>query len=178
MAVTRLPLAERVGKHDLHAFVALDTIDLLADHLTAIVGTGRRFSVFDQYVGDKPLSLWETGYRAKTSLYLSQETRYESGIHRWEQRCFPAGKGITFHCDPGIVAWGISAYDLAREKHNRTEDAAAAYYHSRTERRTNVTLVRVDGWPSHPARSDRIFIEHWNEHGVCQETLVMFEEHR
>lgn len=177
----RQPLAERINSREVHAFVALDTIDLLADHMTALVGTGRRFTILDQYVGDKPVSLHATGYAAKTSLRLSDETCYEGGINRWEQHCAPSGRGVTFHCDPGIVAFGVCAYDMASEKHNRTEEEAAAYYWSRKgesvfDRRENVTRVRMDGWPDHPTRTDRIFIEHWNQHGVCHETLVMFEE--
>lgn len=182
--MTRPPLAERINRADVHAFVALDTIDLLVDHMVGLIGQNRRFTILDQYLSDRPTSLHDTGWRAQTSLRLDPETRYAGdGAHRWEQRCFPTGKGVTFYTTPGLGAFGISVYDLDHEKHNRTEEAAAAYYHAHQSndvfsRRRNVALVRMQGWPGQPSRSDRILIEDWNDHGVCRETLVLFEDHR
>jgi hypothetical protein len=158
------------------AFVAMDTIDTITDHLLGIIGTDRRMTRIQRYLNQDNGRVTSSGdLDITTGLTLSTDTRYPNGIHRWTQSN-PVGKGLAVYLGNGIGGGvGIAAYEYEAP----TEDDAAKRYHGKSgdvfDRREDVTVVRTEGTPGQPRLTDRITVEHWNTNGVAVETTLAFE---
>lgn len=181
------PLVERLRSRDVVAPVTLETVDLLVDRFLGILGGQgeRTLTVLQQYRyknGTDPMSkqgLWNLGYGAKTGLRVGGDewadwiTR-KNGVDRWSQKT-PLGRGVTVYLEPGIESVGFGVHDMGYNREWATsEEAAWAYYRDDTKQREEITLVHLDGFAGEPTRHDRLMIEDWNRHGVCSETLILF----
>lgn len=80
------------------------------------------------------------------------------------------------HLQPGIHTFSIGAYE-----HEGTEEQKRARYwaykpEDTFSTRTDITKITVDGWPGNPSRNDTITIERWNQHGVCEDIIIVFDD--
>lgn len=178
-----LPLAERLSTRDSLVFVAMDTVDALADRVLGIFGEGREVTRIHTYRHTVPKDPTDAQRENRglqsltvvTGLRLATLDEVHGPIKRWES-VSPVGKGLHIYLSPGLLeGFGFGAY----EYESATEEQVIARYHSHVagdtySRRRNLTVVEIDGWPGSPNREDRIRIEHWNDHGVCSETLIAF----
>lgn len=158
-------IEKRCGQRDTRAFVVPDTVDLLGQKMVGIVAD-RRMTKMHRYLGEqggKPrlflgLRVWHGGFGGPTTLRPGQSASISlaSPQHHFE--------GIGF--------------SVGRE--DETEEQAAKRYHHPEQQwlgqRRDITLVELDGWPGEPQRDDSIRIEYWNENGVGQETIVVFDD--
>lgn len=178
-----LPIADRLSLADAVVFVAMDTVDALADHLLAIVGEGREMTRIHNYRHTVPANPTDAQRESRglgaltitTGLTVATEDDVRKPIDRWESTN-PVGKGLHIHLGPRLgEGFGINAY----EHESPTEDEVRRRYNAHVpgdvySRRRNLMRVAVDAWPGHPNRNDRIHIEDWNDHGVCSETIIAF----
>lgn len=182
-ATPQIELSSQYDSHDLTLFAAMDTIGIIADRLEAIVGTDRRMTVLRAYrpspdATSNDLSLDRVN--VETGLTLEDRQTLREPVERLAQSA-PYGYGIFFNLSNGFTSgFGVSAY----ERQAPTQAAVAARYrramdHTTDMRRItsphNVTRVVMQGWPGSPSYDDRIKIEDWNDNGVCQDTLIVFE---
>lgn len=159
------PIEKRCARRDVTAFVVPETVDLLAEKMVGIIAD-RRVTKMHRYLGEAAgvprlypgLRLNHCGLRDAVVIRQGQSisVALASQSHLFEGAAFGVGP------------------------HHETEARAAdRYRHPETQwlgQRRDVTLVEMDGWPGQPAPGDHIRIEDWNEHGVGQETLLVFDD--
>lgn len=175
------PFAVRAGSGHLTAWVGSDNIAALSDHVEAIVkgkDSTRRLTIISRYRhgNDTGEDKGLVGTSCKTGLTLDRDVDPAYGPIERRTQARPAGQSITFHLTPGIEAFGFSAYD----NDGTEEDQRARYWaYDPTDvfsARRNIVKVVIDGWPGSPSRNDKIQIEHWNDHGVCKDTIILFDD--
>lgn len=158
------PIEKRCGRRDTRAFVVADTVDALGEKMIGIIAD-RRMTKMHRYLGEsnKPrlfsgLRLWPGGYSGPTT----QRSRQSVSVSLASNSRQFEGIGFSIGLD------------------NETEEQAAKRYHNPEEQwlgqRRDITLVELDGWPGSRGRDDSIRIEHWNQHGVGQQTIVVFDD--
>lgn len=159
-----LEIEKRVALRDTNAFVTPDTVDLLADKLIGIIAD-RRMTKMHRYLGDhggRPRMF--PGLRVDRQAYgdgVSRRPRQSASVYL-------AGRGR------GLEGIGFSAWREEPE-----EKVARRYHHPEDEwlgQRRDITFVELDGWPGSPGREDSIRVEYWNENGVGQESLIVFDD--
>jgi hypothetical protein len=157
--------------HNLTAMVALDTIHPLAKRITQLLNHGRRITIAHRhatYLNDPP--------KIHARLVVNGEPRIWD--HNWGAGLnVPLtdgsdGPGFWF----GIAAFPGGRYDTEAEVWKRYH-ASKAESDNPFERRRHMTEVRIVGGVEGfgPGRDDRIVIRHWNENGVCDETVIAFD---
>lgn len=155
------PIEDRCRLRDTHAFVVADTVDPLADKLLGIIAD-RRMAKVHRYLG-------ESAGSPRVFVGLRVDQRSFSPITRLPRQ------GVALHL---AGQWKLEGLALWAE--DGSEQAAARRYHHPDKewlgQRRNITKVELQGWPGSPSREDLITIEHWNEHGVGQETIVAFDD--
>lgn len=159
------PIENRIGRRDTRAFVAPETVDVLADKLIGIVAD-RRMVLMHRYL-DRP----------------SSDPRLTVGVRVWHggfggavTRRPGEGVGISLAAPTNRIL-GVS-FSVGR--HGDGEDKVAdRYRHPEKEwlqQRRDMTAVELNGWPGSPGREDRIRVEYWNDDGVGQETVLVFDD--
>lgn len=148
--------------HDIVAMVALDTIQPLAERITRLLSHGRRIAIAHRhatYLNDAP--------EVHAGLTIARNPKLwdrdgSSGFH----------VALTGDSNSLVAGFGFSAYP---GENCDTEDEVWRRYHG--DRRRNMTEVRITGGTEGfgPGRSDRIMIRRWNENGVCDETVIAFD---
>lgn len=159
------PIEKRCQQRHTVAFVAAETVDLLAEKMIGIVAD-RRMTKAHRYLGDRGgepdlrtgLRVWPGGFDGRTRLRSGES----ASIHLASSRYSFEGIGFS-------VRMPNEGEGMVRDRYHHPEK------HWLGERR-EITLVELDGWPGSPARDDRIRVEYWNEHGVGQETIVVFDD--
>lgn len=159
------PIEKRCQQRHTRAFVVADTVDLLGQKMVGIVAD-RRMTKAHRYLGEgrgtpkltAGLQVWHGGYGGPTTLRpgLSASISLANGRSLLE--------GIGFSI---------------RGESETEEQVADRYNHPERQwlgQRRDITLVELDGWPGEPRSDDLIRIEYWNEHGVGQETLLVFDD--
>lgn len=159
-----LEIEKRVALRDTNAFVTPETIDLLAEKLIGIIAD-RRMTKMHRYLGDR-------GGRPRLFPGLRVDRQaYGDGVSRRSCQSvsvYLAGRGR------GLEGIGFSTWREEPE-----EKVAHRYHHPEDEwlgQRRDITLVELDGWPGSPGREDSIRVEYWNENGVGQETILVFDD--
>lgn len=169
MTATPATVTERMQHRDFTVFVAPDTIEALVAHVLGLLGEGREMTMIKRYrsnesAEDRGLST----VQILTGMRVADQSEYNVPVvDRWAQKD-PVGQGLHVRLSPGINGFGFGVYD----KDVASEAEARGRYHS--EHRRELTVVRCAGWPGQPTREDRIEIEDWNDHGVCEDTIVAF----
>lgn len=163
--MTAVQSSERFARREFWAFVAADTFEPIVERIKALVQTDRRMVLLQRY-SHTPENL-----AVKVGLRLDPDVRgwdgtTENGIHTGEH-------SFHVHLTPGIEGFGFSVTNHPeRVFHHRH---AALRRDARPISSEPLTRVHVDGWPHAPSRDDRIDVEHWNEHGVCILTSLVFQ---
>lgn len=160
-----IPIHIRAHRHDTNAFVTTETINPLATKLIGIVGD-RRMTKTHRYLGDH-------GGTPQVFAGLRLERGGISGPvnHR-------PGESVGIHLasrSRGLEGIGFSIHIPGEDE----SEVARRYQHPEDEwmgQRRNITYVELTGWPGSPRRDDSIRIEYWNEYGVGQETIVVFDD--
>lgn len=149
------------------AFVAVDTVDALAEKLVGIVGNRRMTKMF-RYMG-------EHGGVPEVRAGLVPDYQGLSGdpVNR------TPGHGVSIHLTGR--SGGLEGVGLSIERPGETEEQAAHRYHHPEEsfppgKREEVVYVQLNGNPGQPGSQDRIRIERWNEYGVGIEVIVVFDD--
>jgi hypothetical protein len=147
-----------LARRDCTAMAAPDTIHAIAQRVRNLVSHGRRITTVRRYTYiDRPPDV---------TAGLTVE-----GVKEWKQH---DAAGIAVYLKPGPTAgFGIAAYS----SDGATEADVWARYHRDSSDRRDMTEVRiVGGLPGNsPARDDQLVIRHWNQHRVCEETVVAFD---
>lgn len=154
--------------HDVHAMVAVDTLDVVAERVERLVSHGRRMSVAHRF------ATW-TGRPPDLYVGLTLDK-----VERWESE---HGAGVIVRTTGGPLLdgdFGVAAY----RNENPTEAEAWARFHagkaeadSFFDRRRDMTEVRIvgglpgGGW----GRGDLLVIRSWNRDGVCAEKVIGFD---
>lgn len=160
------PIEKRCQQRDTSAFVVAETVDLLADKLVGIIGD-RRMTKMHRYLGD---------HGGTPRLFAGQRPDHRANggpVNRRE------GQSVTVYL--ASQARGLESVGIGIGLHeSETEEQVRHRYHHPEEQwlgqRRDITLVQLDGWPGSPCRDDQIRIEYWNEHGVGQETILVFDD--
>lgn len=159
-----LEIEKRCALRDTRAFVTPDTVDLLADKLIGIIGD-RRMTKMHRYIGDR-------GGRPRLFPGLRVDRQaYGDGVSR------RAGQSVSVYLagrGRGLEGIGFGAWREEPE-----EKVARRYHYPEDEwlgQRRDITLVELDGWPGSPGREDSIRVEYWNENGVGQESILVFDD--
>lgn len=164
-APSRLTIEQRCRRRDTTAFVAPETVDALGEKLIDIVAD-RRMTKMHRYLGEHGgtprlfpgLRVWRGGYSGGTTVRSRQSASVSLAS---AARSF---EGIGFH-----VSRDDASEEQLRDRYHHPEKHWLG-------RRENVTLVQLDGCPGEPGRNDSIRVEHWNEHGVGQESIIVFDD--
>lgn len=158
-----IPIEKRLGLRDTHAFVVAETVDLLADKLVGVLAD-RRMTKVHRYLGETsgtprvfPGLRVDRGSRTPITRHPGQSVR----VHLASQPRRMESVGIWVDGDE-------SERDAARRYHAPEKEWLG--------QRRNLTRVELEGWPRSPSTEDRVVIEHWNEHGVGQETVLAFDD--
>lgn len=154
-------IERRAEQRDTFAFVTSMTVDVLARKLIGLVGD-RRMTMMRRYLGDH-------GGTPDVFAGLRIDRRGFSPVsHR-------LGVGVGIHLKPGINGIGFSV-----QRMSETEAEARERYHNPDKqwlgRREDIVYVELHGWPGQPHRDDKIRIERWNQHGVGEEIIVVFDD--
>lgn len=166
-------IADRFKHRDVTVFVAPDTVEALVAHVRGILGEDREMTVITRYRTNYrstqvPVDQGLSTARVLTGMRVADQSEYRVPvIEHWKQED-PVGQGLHVRLSPGIHGFGFGVHvkDVASEAEARDRYRSGRY--------RDLTLVRCDGWPGQPSREDRIEIEHWNEHGVCEDTVIAF----
>lgn len=160
-----IPIGQRRRNPRTHAFVAVDTVDALAEKMVGIIAD-RRCTLMNRFLGERAgipllvtgLRLWRGGFSNPILRRLS-ESVYVSLANTAQQH-----KGVGFH----------AAHDRALEA------GVAARYHELEKnwlgQRRDITVVTLTGCPGQLARTDSIRIEWWNDDGLGHETILVFDD--
>lgn len=156
-----ISIEQRAQSRDTYAFVTFMTVDVLARKLIGMVGD-RRMSMMRRYLGDH-------GGTPDVLAGLRIDRRgFQPISHR-------LGVGVGVHLRPGIHGIGFSV-----QRSSETEEQARERYHHPEKeflgRREELIYVELHGHPGEPHREDRIRVERWNEHGVGEEIIVVFDD--
>lgn len=160
-----MPIEKRCGHRDTNAFVTAETIDLLADKMVGIIAD-RRMVKMRRYLGDRPgipdlrpgLRVWHEGYGGAVN-------------HR-------PGVGASVALASERHPFESVGFSIGRDDEDEAK-MAERYHHPEKQwlgQRRDITFVQLDGRPGSPARDDQIRVEYWNEHGVGQETILVFDD--
>lgn len=155
-----LSIEKRTAMRDTCSFVTSTTVDPLARKLIGIVGD-RRISLMRRYLernGDPEV---RAGLRIDRRGYSPVDHRL--------------GKGVSIHLRPGIFGLGFSV----QHPSDTEEELRERYHHPERQwlgQRRNIVYVELRGWPGQPQREDLIRIERWNEHGVGEEIIAVFDD--
>jgi hypothetical protein len=159
-----LPIEKRAEMPDTRGFVVAETVDVLAAKFVALIGD-RRITKMHRYIRSEGSS---------PSVYagLRPDHRgYEDAVgHR-------KGQGAYVHLASRARGLEGAGFSIGRDA-TETEESMRKRYHdgAQADRRTDITYVELTGWPGSPARNDSIRIEYWNEYGVGQETILVFDD--
>src|SRR5437868_3564793 len=161
------PIEKRCQQRDTRAFVAPETVDLLGEKMIGIIAD-RRMTKMHRYLGEHVwqvpprlfpgLRVWHGGFGGPTTLRSRQSVgiNLASNQHPFERLGFSIGRD------------------------NDTEAQVAERYHHPERQwlgqRRDITSVDLHGWPGSPGRDDQIHIEYWNQNGVGQEIVVVFDD--
>ncbi|MER7331737.1 MULTISPECIES: hypothetical protein [unclassified Micromonospora] len=149
----------------LHAMVALDTVDAIAERVRNLSSHGRRITVTDRFT------------------YVDRPPKVTAGltVDRLDPWANDRGKGLRVLLKPGLMTgFGFAAYT----GENDTEKGEWKKFHAGKsvsdrwdERRRDVTEVEmIGGLPGDgPARDDQLVIRAWNRDGVCTENVIAFD---
>lgn len=163
--------ADRIrSQRHVTCMAALDTMDAIAERITKLLSYGRRISMTRRYT--------YTGHAPELLVGLSIDEQGHGGGILYTSR--PDSKHLGVSLKPGIHGFGIGAYS---GEGNDTEKEAWARYHAADDsdvfrKRRNMTVVTINGGmpgDGGPGRDDALKIEHWNEHGVCDERVIGFD---
>lgn len=165
MGTTSKPwtIDQRCKRRDTTAFVVAETVDLLAEKFIGIIAD-RRMVKMHRYLG-------EHGGEPRLFVGLRVDQRSYSPVTR------RAGEWVGVHL--ARTGHGLEGVSFGVQRDETEEQARERYHHPDKEwlgERRNLILVELDGWPGSPGREDRIRIEYWNEHGVGQETILVFDD--
>lgn len=155
-----ITIEKRAQSRDTCGFVTPETVDTLAVKLIGMVDD-RRMAMTRRYLGDRPGT-------PDVLAGLRVDWRGFSPVsHR-------RGVGVGIHLTPGINGVGFSM------QRTETEEEARERYHSPDKQwlgqRRDLVYVELRGWAGQPHREDKIRIERWNEHGVGEEIIVVFDD--
>lgn len=159
------PIEKRIAQRHTVSFVTPETVDVLATKMIGIIAD-RRITKIHRYLGENRgtpdvrtgLRVWTGGLGGPTTLRPGQSASIKLAS------CKYPFEGI------GI---GVRGPD---EEETTVRDR---YHHPEKHwlgQRREITLVELDGWPGSPSLEDRIRVEYWNEHGVGQETTIVFDD--
>jgi hypothetical protein len=159
------PIEKRCRQRNTNAFVVSVTVDLLAEKMVGIIGD-RRMTKMHRYLGEQTgtprlfpgLRVWHGGYGGAVN-------------HR-------QGVGASVALASQTRSFEIVGFSIDRD--GETEEQVRERYHHPEKQwlgqRRDITFVELDGWPGEPGREDSIRVEYWNQHGVGQETLIVFDD--
>lgn len=160
-----LSIEKRCQQRHTASFVTPETVDLLGEKMIGIIAD-RRMSKVHRYLGEDRgtpevrtgLRVWPGGFSGPTTLRPGQS----ASVNLASRKHLLEGIGI------GVL--------MPNEDESTVRDR---YHHPEKNwlgQRREITLVELDGWPGSPSLEDQIRIERWNEHGVGQETTVVFDD--
>lgn len=148
-----------------NAFVVSETVDALAEKMVGIIGDRRMIKVH-RYLGDgggRP--------RVFAGLRVDRRSR-DDGVYR------RAGQSVSVYL--ARDSRGLEGISFGVRVDDETEDHVRDRYHHPEKQwlgqRSEITFVELKGWPGSPGREDSIRIEYWNENGVGQETILVFDD--
>ncbi|MEU3452222.1 hypothetical protein ABZ671_01065 [Micromonospora sp. NPDC006766] len=161
------PTDRILRERHLHAMVALDTIDPIAERVRNLLSHGRRITLTDRltYVDSPP----------KVAAGLT--------VHRIDPWSSDRGKGLVVRLKPGnmlLTGFGFAAHagenDTERDERRRFH-AGKSIADRWDERRRDMTAVTITGGlpGDGPARDDQLVIRAWNRDGVCTENVIAFD---
>ena len=140
--------------------VAVDTFDRLADRVERLLSHGRPMAMSRRY----------TWTQEPPELYAGQTVRR---THRWSSG---DQGGLSVVLEPGIACFEFAYHGPATSKHEWARfHAAKADSPIFGERRRNMTCVAIYGDGEYPLWDDRIVIQEWNDDGVCDERVIVFD---
>lgn len=164
MGVEMNQIERRCQGGSTRAFVTAETVDLLAEKLVRIIGD-RRMSKMHRYLGQAGTPEVRAGLRVDRGAH-------SGGVHR------RSGQSVAVCLTS--QAGGLQGISFSIDRDDETEGQVAERYHHPDRQwlgqRRNITFVELNGWPGEPNRGDSIRIEYWNDHGVGQETIVVFDD--
>lgn len=160
-----IPIENRCKLSYTRGFVAPETVDALGEKMAAIIAN-RRMTLSRRYLGDRPgVPEMRAGLRVRTGIDGPTTARpresfsvHLTGEHWLSDRVL----ALNTHWDALNESQAKRCYDHPEEEW--------------LGQRRDITLVELKGYPGSPRRDDSVRIEHWNEHGVGQETLVVFDD--
>lgn len=159
-------IEQRYERRDTHGFVVAGTVDLLAEKTIGIIGD-RRMTLMRRYLGEGA---------GTPRLYPGYRLWHGGFGDAVERR---AGASVVVHvAGPGqrVDHVGFRVGPL-----EETEEQARERYQNPGDQwlgqRRDITFVMLLGWPGEPNLDDRVRIERWNEHGVGEETVVVFDDY-
>ncbi len=145
-------------RSNLHAMVALDTVEALAARVVNLLSHGRRITLARRYVDRN----------GTPDVYAGLTPSQEPNV--WN-RNGSAGFGVRLDQPGRLHAFGFSAQAGV----NDAEESEWKRY--RAGDYVDMTMVEVTGGlpGDGPARDDQLVIQHWNSNGVCEEIVVAFD---
>lgn len=158
----------RTQRH-VEVMLALDNFQAVADRIRNLVSSGRRIAMTQRYTGSPhPPELY-------VGLTLDRRARGDGIVEGGDD----TGRHLMVYLT-SLRGFGLSAY---AHDGNTTEAEARERYRKGADsddhwaRRRNLTVITINGGlgGDSPARDDSITIEHWNEHGVCDERVIGFD---
>lgn len=157
-------IEKRATQPDTRAFVTAETVDALAAKFAALIGD-RRITKMHRYIRSEGSS---------PSVYagLRPDHRgFSSAVN------YTPGHGASVHLASKARGLEGAGFSIGRDT-SETEEQVRKRYHDGAlmDRRVDITYVELTGWPGSPARNDSIRIEYWNEYGVGQETILVFDD--
>jgi hypothetical protein len=157
------PIDKRCQRRDTRAFVTTETVDLLAEKMVGIIGD-RRMTKMHRYLGER-------GGVPEVHAGLRVDHRaYGGGVNR------TPGRSVGVY----LNGRGLAGVSFSVHLDDETDEQVAERYHHPEKQwlgdRRNITHVELRGWPGSPSREDSIRIEYWNDYGVGQETLIVFDD--
>lgn len=167
------PYTARFAQRSFRALVADDTFDPLVERVKAMLSGDRRMVLTHRYLHRNELRT-HVGLRLDTGDRYYDEDDNETYANtrdpfRVSENRY--GRGFSASLAPGIhfVAFATEGDKTERQMRAAWESRGTGSHHR------PVTQVHVDGWADSPSREDRIEIEFWNEHGIGQSTLILFQ---
>jgi hypothetical protein len=158
------PIEKRAEQPDTRAFVTAETVDVLAAKFVALIGE-RRMTKMHRYIRSEGSS---------PSVYagLRPDHRGYNGAVN-----VTPGQGASVRLASNARGLEGAGFSIGRDA-DETEEQVRKRYHdgAQMDRRTDITYVELTGWAGSPARNDSIRIEYWNEYGVGQETILVFDD--
>ena len=158
-------IAKRCQQRRTHAFVTPETVGPLGQKMIGLVAD-RRMTMMHRYLGEQ-----------------SGTPRLYAGLRVWTGGLGPATiirPGQSAAISLASVQRPLEGIGFSVGPERQTEEQLAERYHHPERQwlgeRRDITLVELNGWPGSPTRDDSVRVEHWNQHGVGQETIVVFDD--